>query len=186
MEDGTLLQVSEREIVDFSLCRGMELTGETRARLEQAAKLGSYREKAMSLLTNRPMSRAELTKKLVDRGAEGDEAGGVADWLERLGLLDDAAYAQILVRHYTAKGYGPYRLRNELYRRGVPRELWEQAMACCEDPAEQIDAFLARRLRGVEPDRKALKRVSDALARRGFRWSDINAGLRRYGATDEF
>ena len=37
-----------------------------------------------------------------------------------LGLLNDRAYAETLVRHYAAKGYGPYRLREELRRRGVP------------------------------------------------------------------
>ena len=35
------------------------------------------------------------------------------------------------------------------------------------------------------PDPKERKRVSDALARRGFDWSDISAGLRRYGAEAE-
>lgn len=186
LEDGTLLRVNEGTVADFSLYCGMELTDETRARLETAARRGSWRDKAVSLLTARPMSRAELLKKLAERGAETEEAADVADWLERLGLLDDAGYAQTLVRHYGAKGYGPYRLREELYRRGVPRELWESAMALCGDPAEQIDAFLESRLRGGRPDRKELKRVSDALARRGFRWGDIKAGLCRYGADGEY
>ena len=41
------------------------------------------------------------------------------------------------------------------------------------------------RLGGGAADQKALKRASDALARRGYSWGDIHAGLRRYGAEIE-
>ena len=86
-------------------------------------------------------------------------------------------------RHYSAKGYGLRKLRDELHRRGVPRELWDEALERAEDPAEAIDAFLAKKLGDTPPeDRRAWKRASDALARRGYAWSDISEGLRRYGA----
>ena len=45
---------------------------------------------------------------------------------------------------------------------------------------------MAARLKGREPDREALKKASDYLARRGFGWQDIAAALRRYGAEGEF
>ena len=86
-----------------------------------------------------------------------------------------------------AKGrlFIPAKLREELYRRGVPREHWDAALEGMDDPAEAIDAFLRKKLRGEElSDPRARKRASDALARRGFRWEDIAAGLRRYGAED--
>ena len=43
---------------------------------------------------------------------------------------------------------------------------------------EAIDAFLAKKLRDPE-DRKECKKASDALARRGFSWSQIAAGIER-------
>ena len=49
-------------------------------------------------------------------------------------------------------------------------------------PEEGIDTFLARRFLGTTPDQKELKKASDALARRGYRWEDIREGLNRYGA----
>ncbi len=51
-----------------------------------------------------------------------------------------------------------------------------------EDPAGAIDAFVAKKLAGTTPDRAALKKVSDALARRGYAWPDISDALRRFGA----
>ena len=100
-------------------------------------------------------------------------------------VYNDEEYAKSLVRHYAAKGYGPYKLRDELSRRGIPKPYWEDALQEAEDPAEIIDALLWRRLGGGVVDQKALKRASDALARRGYSWGDIHAGLRRYGAEIE-
>ena len=63
----------------------------------------------------------------------------------------------------------------------MPRDLWEEALTQAEDPAEAIDAFVAKKLKGAAvSDPKELKKVSDALARRGYSWSDISEALRRY------
>ena len=40
---------------------------------------------------------------------------------------------------------------------------------------------LERKLRGRMPDEREKKRLCDALARRGFAWPDIRAGLSRLG-----
>ena len=46
--------------------------------------------------------------------------------------------------------------------------------------------FLRKKWRGTLPDDpRELKKASDALARRGYSWSDIVEGLRRYGAEAE-
>ena len=87
-----------------------------------------------------------------------------------------------MARHYSAKGYGERKLRDEFYRRGISRELWEDALAQVQDSSQAIDAFLDKKFAGRTPDRQELKKASDALARRGYRWSEINEGLRRYGA----
>ena len=50
---------------------------------------------------------------------------------------------------------------------------------------ERVTAFLEKKLRGQQDDPKAVKRTTDALLRRGFRWEEIRAGLARYGAEIE-
>ena len=186
LEDGSILRVGEGEVVSFSLYTGMELDGETLEALSAAAKKGQLKGRALNMAAARPLSRKELTDRLARR--EGDRAGAeeAADWLEGLGLLNDGEYARTVVRHYAARGFGAKKIRDELYRRGVPRELWEDALAGLDDPAETLDRLLAARLKGREPDREALKKASDYLARRGFGWQDIAAALRRYGAEGEF
>lgn len=190
LEDGALLRVGESEIVSFSLYSGKELTGEEVEALRAAERAAAVKEKALSLLSARPMSRKELIDKLTARPRDREKepltdrvgAEAVADRLEELGYLDDRAYACTVVRHYSAKGYGTRRLQEELYRHGVPRDHWEDALAEAAPPEDGVDAFLRKKLRpGDLEDRKALKRVTDALARRGYRWEEIQDGLRRYG-----
>ena len=87
-----------------------------------------------------------------------------------------------IVRHYSSKGYGERKLREELYRRGVSRALWDEALGQAQSSEEAICAFSEKKLAGKKPDAKDLKQVSDALARRGYSWSEISSVLDQYRA----
>ena len=193
LEDGAILRLGSGEVAAFGLYAGMELSPELLERLNAAARQGRVRDKALDLIAARPLSRKELTDTLPARpwdretaAATAEAAAAAADWLEEMGYLDDADYARRVVEHYSARGCGPAKLRDELYRRGVPRDCWDDALAAQEPPEGAIDALLQKRLRGADPsDPRALKRAADALARRGYRWEEIQEGLERYRALSE-
>ena len=204
LEDGCLVRLGEGEVVSLGLYTGKELSEEEGEALAAAARQGRMDQRAVELLSRRPMSRKELVDKLSaptrrrrkPAGEDGPEpdpeqlerereelarlAARAADRMERLGLLSDEQYAGAVVRHYAAKGYGPRKLRDELYRRGVPRELWEEALEQCPAQTDQLAQLVARRMRGLEPSRENLKKTSDYLARRGFSWEEIVGALERY------
>ena len=185
LEDGSILRVGEKEVIDFALYAGKELTEDEAQAIVEAARRTGLKEKTINLLARKPMSRRELERKLGEWEAGEEETAAICDRMEELGFLNDGEYAARLVRHYSAKGYGERKLRDELYRRGIPREFWEEALAQAEDSAQAIDAFVEKKLAGKTVDQKELKKVSDALARRGFSWSDISNALGRYGARME-
>lgn len=194
LEDGSLIRVTENEVVEFALYQGMEVSDQLYDALVEKAQRSAARGKALDMVAARPMSRRELVDKLTARrpktrdGRErpplADEAlaNETADWLEKLGYLNDAEYAAQVVKHYSAKGYGEHKVKDELFRRGVPKNLWDEALAQAVEPEDGIDEFLQKRFKGCRPDQKELKRASDALARRGYRWNEIREGLNRYGA----
>ena len=185
LEDNTILRMSENEVIDFALYAGKELSDEETAALLGSVQRSVRKEKAIELLSRKPQSRRELERKLTQWEASEEETAALCDRMEELGYLNDAEYAAKVVHHYSAKGFGVRKLRDELYRRGVPRDLWEEALEQAEAPDDAIDAFVAKKLAGKSPDQKELKKISDALARRGHSWSDISAALRRYGAECE-
>lgn len=181
LEDGSILRMGSNQVADFALYTGRELDDGEAEALLAAVRRDGFKEKALELLTRKPQSRRELERKLSQWEAPEEEAAAICDRMEELGYLNDGAYAAQVVRYYCAKGFGEKKLRDELYRRGIPRDLWEDALAQAGDPAGAIDAFVAKKLAGRTPDRKELQKVSAALARRGYSWSDINDALRRYG-----
>lgn len=194
LDDGSLLRVTENEVVSFALYAGMELSDRLYDQLSESAGRSEARSKALDYISARPMSQKELTDKLTARRPKGkdgrerpplataEQADEVADWLEELGYLNDGEYAKTVARHYSAKGYGDRKVRDEFFRRGIPRQYWEEALEETQSPETGVDEFLQKRFKGRIPDEKELKRVSDALARRGYRWDEIREGLNRYGA----
>ena len=179
LEDGACLKVTERELLDFSLRSGDELDGKALERLKEAAGVSNTRATAADLIGKRAMSRRDLEKKLREKGASEADARYAAEWLEAIGAINDAEYAAALVRHYGGLGYGPARVREKLYEKGIPRELWEDALEELRPDSEQIDAFLASRLRGRTPDEKEKRRLTNTLLRRGFDWGEVKAAWGR-------
>lgn len=179
------LRVTENEVASFALYSGRTLEEEELAELRQAGGLSSAKARGARMLGERPLSKRELIRRLEQKGDAPEHAQAAADWLEEIGALNELDYARSVVRHYTARGYGGQKLRQEFQRRGIAREFWDQALEEQSDPVERVTAFLKKKLRGQQDDPKAVKRTTDALLRRGFRWEEIRAGLARYGAEIE-
>ena len=182
LADGACLKITEQELLDFGLRAGDELDETTLARLKEAAGVSNVKATAADLIGKRAMSRASLEKKLKEKGASEAEARYAAEWLQAIGAINDSDYAALLVRHCADLGYGPARTREKLYEKGVPRELWDEALDQLPDNGEQIDRFLQSKLRGRMPDEKEKKRLTDALLRRGYSWGDVKAAWNRLGS----
>lgn len=180
LEDGDILRVTEEELLRFGLRAGVELEEEALKAVRASARTSSAKETAANIIGSRALSKRELTRRLVRKGNGESEAQAAADWLEEIGAVDDAGYAAALARHYGGKGYGPQRVKEELRRRGVDRELWDEALEELPEAAETLDELIRRKCRGELTDPKEKKRISDALLRRGFEWSDVRAAMGRY------
>ena len=142
------------------------------------------RERALRLLDKRDYSRKMLLDKLTEKGVAPADAEEVTDWICSLGVVDDVRYAGLVVRHYAAKGYGERRIRDELYRRGIDKELWDEALEEMPGQDGALDAFLRGRLRGkTDPD--SLRRAAAAAQRRGYGWQEVRQAIERLEREEE-
>ena len=128
------------------------------------------KKRALQLLEKRDYSRKMLLDKLTEKAVPEADAREVCDWLCGLGVVDVARFAALVVRHYAAKGFGERRIREELFRRGIARELWDGAMAELPETDDTVYRLLCRKLRGWDGDAAALQRARDHLLRRGYSW----------------
>lgn len=184
LEDGTEIRSTLGVVTDLRLYALRDLDEKAVEVLRQNSLRAIARERALEILSRRPMSRKELRDKLVQKGEDAPVAEYCAQWLEDNGFLNDESYAAAVVRHYASKGYGAGRIRAELSRRGIRRELWEEALSAMPDPDSKIDKFIASRLKDPE-DREQIQKVSNALYRRGYSWEEIRSALRRFDAQTE-
>ena len=177
-DDGQEIPTTLGIVTELRLFAGKPLE-EAQLRLLREKSAASFaRERALNLLALRPHSRKELRDKLLRKGTEPAAADAAVEWLDEHGYLDDASYAASVVRHYAKKGYGTRRITAEFSRRGIARELWDDALNELPEPDDEIDRFLRNRLKDPDnPDE--IRKLSAALSRRGFSWEEIRSALNR-------
>ena len=143
--------------------------------------LESTKKRALRILGNRNFSEREMQRRLINKGETQENAEETVRWLVSLGYINDEDYAGLIVRHYSAKGYGIARIRDELYKRGIPRDLWDEKLVVL-DESETSDAtleFLRKKL-GESKDKNDLRRATDSLVRRGFTYDEARAAVNKY------
>ncbi|MBV9139889.1 MAG: regulatory protein RecX [Pseudonocardiales bacterium] len=127
----------------------------------------------LRLLTARPRSRAELAEALRRRGIPEEIGGSVLDRLNEVGLVDDAAFAEVAVHSgHRHLGLGRRALSTELRRRGVPDEIVREAVETVrpEDEEQRARELLRRKLR-TSTARNAstlARKLGGMLVRKGY------------------
>jgi len=178
-DDDTEIKASVAQIADFGIYTGREFTEEEHASLCEAVSLGSAKARALRILGSRTMSSKEVAKRLIAKGDAPENASAAVEWLESIGAINDEEFAKSIVLHYSTKGYGMARIRDELYRRGIDRELWDDALSCIDSSNDSAYEFLVKKLRGND-DRDELRRAADSLVRRGYSYSEARSAVSRY------
>lgn len=175
-------------VFDKGLRSGMEVTREEIFELKRRCDLRRTRERALYLLGYKSHTKNELLLKLTKTSDE-ETAQEITERMEELGLLNDADYAERYSRQMAeTKGWGAGRIRQELARKGVERDIIDDAMEQLSqtvDTDEKLDEIIVRRYARYLGDKKGIDKTINALMRLGYRFEDIRRALRRYADTDE-
>jgi len=186
LEDGRRIPARAEDVLKLGIRAGSDIDGETEVKLAAALKKASARATAVNVLSYKAYSKQGLKKRLTEKGISEEEADDSADWLEGMGLLNDNEYGSAIRDHYLKKGYGTSRIRQELFKRGIGRELAAELTEGL-DTEGAISRYIESRLKGKSPDRDEIRRLTDALLRRGHSYEEIRAALSRYiDETDDF
>jgi regulatory protein len=151
--------------------RGRAVEGDREAQERRAENV------SMHALTRRGLSRAELGDILLSRDLEGCVVESELDRLERVGLIDDGALAETILRtQRERKGLGRAALTVELRRRRLDPEAIELALEQLDEGDEQRQATelavrRAKQFHGLDHE-TAVRRLGGYLQRKGYS-SDI-------------
>lgn len=185
LEDGRIFRLYRQTVEDFGLYSGRELSDEELEKLEKAAGQMSAKMRAVRIISASGVSKADLERRLIQKGEQKQDAQQAVTWLEDLDLLDDNRIAQQVVQKCIAKGYGLSRAKQALYEKRIPKAFWEDALADYPDQTEKIVEFLQTRLKN-DRDEKQLRRAMDALLRRGHSYQEIRRALRQIDENADF
>ena len=128
---------------------------------------------SMHALTRRGMSRWELEKTLLSRELDEETVAAELERLEAVGLIDDGALAETLVRtQHERKGLGRGALTAELRRRHIDQQHIDVALEQIDADDEQIRATeLAVKRAGQLSSydlETAKRRLNGFLMRKGY------------------
>jgi len=184
-DDGTAMRLYRQTVEDFGLYAGKTLDENELKQLRAAAGQMSAKMRAVWIVSAGDVSKADLERRLVQRGEGKDDAQQAVAWMTELNLLDDRKTAEAVVRRCISKGYGLARAKQALYEKRIPKEYWEEALAEYPDQSEKIRIFLHSRL-GNSWEEKDLRRTMDALLRRGHSYQEIRKALNEYTQNADF
>ena len=152
----------------------------------EAARLRTF-DRALDMLAFRGRATRELRTALLRKGEDAANVDHSIQRLTAMGLLDDASYArQYAHAKIVGPGFSRRRLQAELAKRGVARDVADEAIAdaLAEDDVDSdaiLERVAARKLRSLEkedaPTRR--RRLYEFLARRGYDSDDIRRVMKR-------
>lgn len=133
-------------------------------------------EIAAAMLSVRPLSRAELKRKLHEKEISWENAEKTVLECERFGFINDPETAESYVRSMRNRGDGSKKIRMKLRVRGFKKEDVENAFQKDDETSERNEAEVAfcvlkRKKLTLEREDNILKRKNKALrilASRGF------------------
>ena len=176
-----------RDIVaDYGLSSKREISEERFEEIMEASEKRKAFERGLYLLDYRDYSYKELFEKL-SVSYEEDICFYVTDRLAKLGMIDDRRYAENLARKLVeVKKYGPYRASQEMYRKGLDRELINEVLEkYSEDTVEMLYELIMKKYSNCLDDRDRLRKMKNALARLGYSFDDINRAVRMCDCHDD-
>ena len=178
LEGGDSIEVDVRTFDESRFAVGQEITEEQLNTLLATSRYNRARERALYLLGLRDYACKELEEKLYSE-ADPVTAAAVVERLREVGLLDDERYAARLARSLSeVKHYPRRRIEQELRRRGISPVLAQAAVSDLEgEDFEQALEILRRKYYNKLNDPDSRRRVTAALARRGFSYGAIRRAM---------
>jgi regulatory protein len=175
LADGRQVEAAYELVARAGLRRGAEVKEDTIRELVAGDLAWRAREAALTLLSYRARSRAELARRLARKEFPPEVVERCLGELEERGFIDDRAFAELFARdRMRGRPKGARRISQELRAKGVDREIAEEVIGEVMAGEEVSEVELARtaaerwRARPGEDTGRARRRLHGFLARRGF------------------
>ncbi len=162
------------------ICDGYDISDEEWSELLLKVNYRKAFNKCADLLSRRDHSIKELRDKLL-RTVDGDSADKAIQKFIEMGYLDDEKFAKSLAKHlYENKNASDYTVKQELFKRGISKEIVERIIADSDiDPINSAEELIRKKYLLKLSAENGREKVIAALMRKGFSYYDIQAALKK-------
>lgn len=170
------------QVVDFGIKIGLEVTDEQVAEFKRASEFGKLYQRALEWVLVRPRSQREvndyLYKKIFEKKLDKNYIDRIIEKLKDKKYLDDHKFAEYYVENrFVKKGVSLKRLKMELMKKGVSKEIIEEVLADSDrNDEEELKKMIAKK-RAKYDDEK----LTAYLVRQGFQYDLVRESVRSYG-----
>ena len=157
---------------------GSEITEEEWDELVDKIDYRKAFNKCADLLSRRDHSVKELRDKLLRTVDEACADKAIDKYIE-MGYLDDEKFAKALAEHlYTVKNYSDSHVKQELFKRGISRDIVNEIVYSSEnDPVQSVITIINKKYLNKLNIEGGREKVIAAMMRKGFSYSDIKSAL---------
>ena len=177
-----LLGVSAELVYKLQQEKGEILTQAVLQQLLDEEELLDAKQAAFNLLSYRQRSKQELKERLLRKDYSLEVINQVIKVLERLDYLDDYQFAISWIKDRITKGFGPYRIKNQLKEKGISNDIIEKCLK--EEYNSELEYDLAFKLAAKKKkhyldvdEYERRYKLSQVLKRKGFSFEIINIVL---------
>ena len=162
------------------LKKGQQLSEIEIAELRQKDAVAKAFDTGVNLLSYRPRSTQEIRQRLLKKSIDELVVEAAIDKLQRLGFLDDRAFARFWIEDRNRfKPRGRRALSYELRNKGIADSITQELLDELVDEADgayEAAQKRVRRMRG-KTQREFKQKIGAFLQRRGFNYEAVNGAL---------
>jgi len=162
----------------YSLSIGLELSDSEIEAFDTVDQYFRGKDKLVRMIASRARTREEVRKKLTSMEISDPVRDRIVFELEEMTLIDDKALAEEYVRVKTEVRFlGPYKIRVDLIKRGVSRDIIDSVLATeleGDGQEAQARALVERKIGAGVVDEKVVRRMAGLLQRKGYDFEIIN------------
>jgi regulatory protein len=170
----------------MGIYNGKEVDSDELREIRETVNVRRAYNYAVTLLSRRDHSIRELTEKLHRKGY----TQGAEEAIEKLtagGYVSDERFARLCVRELrTLKKYGKRRIEQELYRKGVDRDIISEVLEETDFEESELVALIERKYSRYLGDEKGIQKTVNSLLRMGYSYGEIRDALKTVNENTEF
>jgi len=181
LESGLQFPLYARELSDYGLEEGNVVQEETVSRIMDEILIKRARLRAMHLLEQMSRTEFQLREKLRQSYYPDQIIEDAIQYVRGYHYIDDLRYAMSYLEN-NASVKSLRQMEQELYAKGVAKEIVEQAVSESDPPDEMSQILALLEKKHYDPscdDRKEQQRMYGYLMRRGYSRSAILSALRQ-------